>query len=106
MEAKSLAALKQSRKPWLTEIKAPVYLNEFLENFEGNLIVCDINGESAINHLPLATSHIAILTGPEGGFSPAELEAMNGKNACFLSLGKTRLRAVSAPIFALAKIAL
>jgi 16S rRNA (uracil1498-N3)-methyltransferase len=104
MEAKSLVALKQSRKPWLTEIKAPVYLNEFLENFKGNLIVCDINGETTTSHFPLATSQIAILTGPEGGFSPAEIELMKSKNAMFMSLGNTRLRAVSAPIFALGKI--
>jgi len=100
LEAKSLAALKQSRKSWLTEIKAPVYLNEFLENFKGNIIVCDKNGESSVDgNLPLA-----ILTGPEGGFSAAELEMMKDKNAYFLSLGPTRLRAVSAPIFALAKV--
>jgi 16S rRNA U1498 N3-methylase RsmE len=30
---------------------------------------------------------------------------MKNKNAYFLSLGNTRLRAVTAPIFALAKIA-
>jgi 16S rRNA (uracil1498-N3)-methyltransferase len=103
MEAKSLAALKQSRKAWLTEIKAPVYLNEFLEAFKGTIIVCDKSGNPAIpNSLP---KPIAMLTGPEGGFSPAELEMMKNKNAYFLSLGATRLRAVSAPIFALSKIA-
>ena len=104
MEAKSLAALKQSRKAWLTEIKAPVYLNEFLENFKGNLIVCEKNGELTVNHSLADDLSLAILTGPEGGFSAAELEMMRNKNAYFLSLGDTRLRAVSAPIFALAKI--
>ena len=104
MEAKSLAALKQSRKSWLTEIKAPVYLNEFLENFKGNLIVCDQMGKSVADCLPPANCQFAVLTGPEGGFSPAELEIMKNKTASFLSLGATRLRAVTAPIFALAKI--
>jgi len=106
MEAKSLVALKQSRKSWLTEIKGPVYLNEFLENFNGNLVVCDQmlgvtvgTNVGAKNFLP-----IAIITGPEGGFSPAEIEIMKNKNAGFLSLGPTRLRAISAPIFALGKI--
>ena len=104
MEAKSLAALKQSRKAWLTEIKAPVYLNEFLENFKGNLIVCDKSGELAVNHSFADNLPLAILTGPEGGFSDTELEMMKNKNAHFLSLGDSRLRAVSAPIFALAKV--
>jgi len=102
MEAKSLVALKQSRKSWLTEIKAPVYLNEFLENFKGDLIVCDQIGNSSLSALNYPLS---IITGPEGGFSHAELEIMKTKNATFLSLGPTRLRAVSAPIFALGKIA-
>ena len=102
MEAKSMAALKQSRKAWLTEIKAPVYLNEFLETFKGNLIVCEQSGE----HAPSLKKEMptAILSGPEGGFSPAELEAMKSKGVFFFSLGVTRLRAVTAPIFALAKL--
>jgi 16S rRNA (uracil1498-N3)-methyltransferase len=104
MEAKSLAALKQSRKAWLTEIKAPVHLDEFLENFKGNLIVCDKNGELTVSRSLIKNSPLAILTGPEGGFSAAELEMMRNKNAYFLSLGDSRLRAVSAPIFALAKV--
>jgi 16S rRNA (uracil1498-N3)-methyltransferase len=102
MESKSLVALKQSRKSWLTEIKAPVYLSEFLENFKGNLIVCDQRGNSSLS---IINYPLSIITGPEGGFSPAELEAMKNKNASFLSLGHTRLRSVSAPIFALGKIA-
>jgi 16S rRNA (uracil1498-N3)-methyltransferase len=104
MEAISLAALKQSRKSWLTEIKSPIRLNEFLETFSGNLIVCDKDGRPATDHLPLATCCTAMLTGPEGGFSPLELEAMKSKGAFFLSLGNTRLRAVTAPIIALGKI--
>jgi len=105
MEAKSLAALKQSRKSWLTEIKPPIYLNEFLDNFKGNLIACDQNGKDAtpLSHPSRRGEATAILTGPEGGFSPAELEIMESKGAFFLSLGATRLRSVSAPIFALAK---
>ena len=105
MEAKSLAALKQSRKSWLTEIKSPVHLSDFLKNFEGNLIVCEQCYDLTTSHLPLATSQkTAILTGPEGGFSPAELEFFKSRGAFFLSLGGTRLRAVTAPLIALGRI--
>ncbi|MCL2261007.1 MAG: 16S rRNA (uracil(1498)-N(3))-methyltransferase [Fibromonadales bacterium] len=97
MEAKSMAALKQSRKSWLTEIKAPIYLSEFLENFNGNLIVCEKNGEKC----KPPVGELAVLTGPEGGFSPTELEAIKNKGAAFLSLCDTRLRAATAPIIAL-----
>jgi len=101
MEAKSLVALKQSRKAWLTEIKAPVCLNEFIENFRGNLIVCDKNGETYAPPFSHLSPHIAILTGPEGGFSPTELDNLRAKEAFFLSLGRTRLRASTAPLMAL-----
>jgi 16S rRNA (uracil1498-N3)-methyltransferase len=103
MEAKSLAALKQNRKAWLTEIKAPAYLNEVLEHFKGNVVACDKDGYENFQPSQKTT---AILTGPEGGFSPHELELMKNKNAFFLSLGTTRLRAVSAPIFALGRISI
>ena len=103
MESKSLVALKQSRKSWLTEIKAPVFLNDFLENFKGNLIVCDPIGNSS---LPAIDYPLSLVIGPEGGFSHNELEVMKNKNASFLSLGPTRLRTISAPIFALGKIVL
>ncbi len=105
MEAKSLVALKQSRKSWLTEIKAPVFLNDFLENFKGNIIVCDPIGNSSPCPLFLVPCPLCIITGPEGGFSHNELEVMKNRNAHFLSLGPTRLRSISAPIFALGKIA-
>ena len=112
MEAKSLAALKQSKKTWLTEIKPPIYLKDFLNNFNGNLIVCEM--DTSLSTPSLLRSHpykrgelnsqLFIITGPEGGFSPAELEMFKSKNAEFLSLGTTRLRAVTAPIFAIAKM--
>ncbi|MCL2206619.1 MAG: 16S rRNA (uracil(1498)-N(3))-methyltransferase [Fibromonadales bacterium] len=101
MEAKSLAALKQSRKSWLTEIKPPVFLSDFLKSFRGNLIVCDKDGETYAPPFSHLSPHIAILTGPEGGFSPAELEALRNQEAFFLSLGQTRLRAATAPLMAL-----
>jgi len=106
MEAKSLAALKQSCKTWLTEIKPPVYLNEFLDIFKGNLIVCDQNGKDAppFGHPSKREELTAILTGPEGGFSSAELETMKNKGAFFLSLGSARLRAATAPLIALGRI--
>jgi len=104
MEAKSMAALKQSRKPWLTEIKAPVYLSDFLEKFNGNLIVCDKNGETYVPPFDHLFPNVAILTGPEGGFSPSELATLRSKEAFFLSLGSSRLRAVTAPLIALGRV--
>ncbi|GHV12334.1 ribosomal RNA small subunit methyltransferase E [Fibrobacterales bacterium] len=99
--AKSLSALKQSKKAYLTEIKAPIFLNDFLSSFNGNLIVCDESGNLDLPHSTITQqTPSAVLTGPEGGFSPAELDTLKNKGSYFFSLGKTRLRAATAPIFA------
>lgn len=115
-ELKSLVSLKQSKKPWLTRIEGPIEFDRWLENYSGDLILCDIDGErdfrlnresdESRDNQPNATP-ITLLVGPEGGFSPREIEAVkkftNGK-VHLLNLGNTRLRARTAAIIALGKI--
>ncbi|WP_298770105.1 16S rRNA (uracil(1498)-N(3))-methyltransferase [uncultured Fibrobacter sp.] len=105
-ELKSLVSLKQSKKPWLTQIEGPVELSEWLKNYKGDLVLCDIDGGSAPAIDTLA-SPTTLLVGPEGGFSPKEIEAIrNFKNGKIhvMKLGNTRLRARTAAIVALGKI--
>jgi 16S rRNA (uracil1498-N3)-methyltransferase len=124
-ELKSLVSLKQSKKAWMTAIEGPVEFDKWLESYKGDLILCDIDGERQLN---LSASDnasassdssganessnenatpITLLVGPEGGFSPREIEAIksfkNGK-VHLLNLGNTRLRARTAAIIALGKI--
>lgn len=124
-ELKSLVSLKQSKKAWMTAIEGPVEFDKWLESYKGNLILCDIDGDRQLN---LSASDnasassdssganessnknampITLLVGPEGGFSPREIEAIktfqNGK-VHLLNLGNTRLRARTAAIIALGKI--
>lgn len=105
-ELKSLVSLKQSKKPWLTRIDGPVEFKEWLKSYKGDLVLCDMDGEQAPSVESLATP-TTLLVGPEGGFSPAEIQAIkdfkNGK-VRLMKLGPTRLRARTAAIIALGKI--
>ena len=118
-ELKSLVSLKQSKKAWMTRIEGPIEFAEWLAQYKGDLILCDIDGERKLD-LGLeenadencsteerAATPITLLVGPEGGFSPREIEAVksfkNGK-VHLLNLGNTRLRARTAAIIALGKV--
>ena len=102
-ELKSLVSLKQSRKPWLTRIEGPIEFNKWLDAYEGDLILCDIDGKKEVPPLERPST---LLIGPEGGFSPKEIEAVKNYsrgNSTLINLGKTRLRARTAAIIALGK---
>lgn len=105
-ELKSLVSLKQSKKPWLTKIEGPIEFKDWLKSYSGDLVLCDMDGENAPATESLA-SPTTLLVGPEGGFSPAEIQAIkdfsNG-TVHLMKLGPTRLRARTAAIIALGKI--
>lgn len=114
-ELKSLVSLKQSKKPWMTRIEGPIEFDKWLKDYQGDLILCDIDGERklALENCSENTADgtpvkpVTLLVGPEGGFSPREIEAIkafkNGK-VHLLNLGNTRLRARTAAIIALGKV--
>lgn len=105
-ELKSLVSLKQSKKPWLTNIEGPVEFKDWLKGYKGDLVLCDMDGENAPSADALG-SPTTLLVGPEGGFSPAEIQAVrdfNGGKVHLMKLGPTRLRARTAAIVALGKI--
>ena len=102
-ELKSLVSLKQSKKPWLTRIEGPVEFDRWLDTYEGDLVLCDINGK---NTAPTLDQRTTLLVGPEGGFSDKEISRIKsyqrGKTA-LINLGNTRLRARTAALIALGK---
>lgn len=111
-ELKSLVSLKQSKKAWMTRIEGPTEFDKWLKDYQGDLILCDIDGERNLKLDESAAENasakpITLLVGPEGGFSPRETEAVksftNGK-VHLLNLGNTRLRARTAAVIALGKI--
>lgn len=103
-ELKSLVSLKQSLKPWLTQISGPIALEAWLKNYTGDIILCDIHGNTEVPPILTTTT---LLVGPEGGFSEkevAQIKAFRDGHVHLLKLGETRLRARTAAVVALGKL--
>ncbi len=103
LRQKSLVALKQAKKTWLTRIHPPQELRPWREfHRDIPLALAHPGPDTLPTPLP---EMLHVLVGPEGGFSGAELEYLLGReNAYRLSLGPTRLRAVHAPIAAMGNL--
>jgi len=87
-ELKSLVSLKQSRKPWLTRIVGPVEFDKWISAYNDDLVLCDIDGQKDV---PVLERPTTLLIGPEGGFSPREIDAIKSYNrgkSTPISLGK------------------
>lgn len=100
LRAKSLTALKQAKKAWLTRVHAPQSLKDWRTAHPAVPLAVAHPGETTVPR-PLPPA-LHLLTGPEGGFSDAELQFLfEGAKAYRLALGATRLRAIHAPVAAL-----
>jgi 16S rRNA (uracil1498-N3)-methyltransferase len=103
LRQKSVAALKQAKKAWLTRIHSPEDLRAWRERHRRIPLALAHPGEDTVPSPHPKEMHV--LTGPEGGFSESEVEYLLSQENCHrLSLGPTRLRAVHAPIAALGNL--
>jgi len=104
----ALAAVKQCDNPWLPRIHAPLRLEHALTTLRERgfqPIVCSENKPQRWLHdlRPEQTGQPCFLIGPEGGFDPAEREAIRAHpRAVAVSLGPRILRAETAAIAATA----
>jgi 16S rRNA (uracil1498-N3)-methyltransferase len=103
LRVKSLTALKQAKKAWLTRIHAPQDLRAWRAAHRAIPLALAHPGEDTVpSPLP---AELHVLTGAEGGFSAAELEYLFfQENVYRLSLGPTRLRAIHAPVAAMGSL--
>lgn len=102
LRLKSMVALKQAKKPWLTAIEEPVSLRTWRRKNPGVIILTHPGMDRLEN---LGTGSLFLLIGPEGGFSPGELEWLTGPEECrVLGLGTTRIRGTHAPLLACGKL--
>jgi 16S rRNA (uracil1498-N3)-methyltransferase len=108
MRANAIEAAEQSDRLCIPEIAEPLTLQSLLYDWphERTLLYCDEAGSAipisdAVQGMP--TGPCAILTGPEGGFEPAERDAIRALTGVVaVSLGPRILRADTAALAALA----
>jgi len=98
-----IAAMKQSLKAYIPRLNGPIDYRNFLKKeFPGQKFIayCETGGEEELHKVYRKGTDVLILIGPEGDFSPVEIE--EGKNMGFIpiSLGKSRLRTETAGIVA------
>lgn len=102
LERVILSATKQSVKAWLPVLDDLVPMNEFLKNtaFKGNGFVAHCEEGERIELLTNITPKkpTMVLIGPEGDFSPSEIELSIKSGLKPVSLGMSRLRTETAGV--------
>jgi 16S rRNA (uracil1498-N3)-methyltransferase len=104
------AAMKQSLKAYHPKLNEPVFFGKFLASpppsfpaisFPENRYIAYItNGAPLLQQLYQKGADAVILIGPEGDFSPAEVESAKKSGYQVISLGESRLRTETAAIVA------
>ena len=104
-----LSAMKQSITTILPEIHEMVTIKSFLKNLNtGNAFMayCDSKEKVHLKSQIHPGQKYTVLIGPEGGFSPEEVQLAKEKNVQLVSLGASRLRTETAGIIACHTISL
>ena len=100
-----LAACKQSRRLWLPALSEPVSLRQLLEKRGDARLIAAHPGTERVSWESVRESEEAILlVGPEGGFSPAEIDIMRKAGVEWSDLGENILRIETAAITMLARL--
>jgi 16S rRNA (uracil1498-N3)-methyltransferase len=104
------SAMLQSNQVWLTRLREPLAFNHFIEiqssvNESGMpdkfIAHCEDSGKSGlVVRIDHAVKKRLILIGPEGDFSPAEIQLAVDNNFIPVQLGQTRLRTETAGVIA------
>ena len=98
----AVEASKQCGRPWHLAIDSPRTLADALAwtagHPKGSTLTADADGASAAS-LPLG-DHLVVLVGPEGGFSPRELQSLREAGVAGIRLGPHILRTETAAVAA------
>ncbi len=107
-------AAEQCRRAYLPRVSPPQHFEEACRHAataDLSLILWEGDGAQSLRqalrartHAPAAPSTIALLSGPEGGLSPAELDFASDAGLQPVSLGPRTLRAETAPLAASAAV--
>ena len=109
LEKIAVSAIKQSQSVWLPVIHPEVPFAEFIRQpFEGDAFIahCHQTPKPHLIEVVLPCRPILVLIGPEGDFSPEEVEMAKAAGFTEISLGNSRLRTETAALVACHTIAL
>mgnify|MGYP003111328980 CR=1 FL=1 len=104
------SAMKQSLKAYLPRLNEAVSYSEFIaqqKNFDGLTCIahCEETRKQSLKDVLKAKSNVLICIGPEGDFSPVEIEAALTNGFEPVSLGTSRLRTETAALVACHSVA-
>jgi len=101
----ALNSVKQCGRAVVPEVDEPQALADALVNLARPLIaLVEPSLGARPGELPRSPDTATVLVGPEGGWAPAEIDALAAAGAILISLGGRTLRADAAPLVALAVI--
>jgi 16S rRNA (uracil1498-N3)-methyltransferase len=106
--ARARSAAKLSGSAWVTEVGGALGWEGLTSRLSGEgtaLVLWEEASEPLRDHLPPDPDRIAIVVGPEGGLSRAEVEELAATGARPVSLGERILRTENAAVVASAAIA-
>ncbi len=97
-----ISAMLQSQQSWLPVLHEPVKFNTLIQQHASTrklIAHCEEDTKTSIQSIPL-TDSVLMLIGPEGDFTPAEIQLALDHAYQPVSLGNTRLRTETAAIVA------
>jgi len=96
----AVAALRQSRRRFLLDIRSPLPLGEATESLPGggSAWLADAEGEAAAACPPAALGSAIGLVGPAAGFSPGERAGVAARGFRPIALSDSRLRSETATL--------
>lgn len=97
----AVAACEQSGRVRVPVVDAPMELSRWVARVEAGLKLV-LHPGGGTTALPASADSVALLVGPEGGLSPAEIAEAERHGFSPLSLGPRILRTETAPVAALA----
>ena len=99
----AIAAMKQSNHYYLPEITDLMKWSDFIKGkYEGQLAIahCNTEGLPHLKKLILAKKDLLVCIGPEGDFTPEEIDEAHKHSFESVNLGKSRLRTETAGLYA------
>lgn len=107
MQSIIMSAMLQSQQAWLPELVEPVVFQKAVEGYNAYrkcIAHCIPGDKTHIISIPPSLNNI-VLIGPEGDFTPGEIDFAFANNYTPVSLGNNRLRTETAGVVAVSMLA-